>query len=73
VIEVGTYDVISVIDALRMDRWLKFGCGRSTVPREEIRKTMMERLYPVAPEWRAAALRNGLDAQARVLNGLQHW
>ena len=34
---------------------------------------MMERLYPVAPEWRAAALRNGLDAQVRVLKGLQEW
>jgi len=73
VVEVGTYDVIAVVDALRMDRWLKFGRGRSTVSREEIRKTMMERLYPVAPEWRAAALRNGIDAQARVLKGLQEW
>jgi len=73
VVEVGTYDVIAVVDALRMDRWLKFGRGRSTVSREEIRKTMMERLYPVAPEWRAAALRNGLDAQVRVFKGLQEW
>jgi len=73
VVEVGTYDVISVVDALRMDRWLKFGRGRSSTPREEIRKTMMERLYPQAPEWRAAALENGLDAQRRAFQGLQQW
>ncbi len=73
VVEVGTYDVISVVDALRMDRWLKFGRGKSDFSRDEVRKTMMERLFPVAPEWRAAALRNGLDAQTRMFKGVQQW
>lgn len=73
VVEVGTYDVLAVVDALRMDRWLKFGKGRSSIPREEIRKTMMERLYPSAPEWRAAAVKNGLEAQMRAFRGLQQW
>ena len=73
VIEVGTYDVVTVVDALRMDRWLKFGRGRSSISRDEIRRTMMDRLNPSAPEWRTAALRNGLDAQTRALRGLQQW
>jgi hypothetical protein len=73
VIEVGTYGNMQLADALRMDRWLKFGRGRSSVAREEMRRTMMERLFPSAPEWRAAALKNGLDAQQRALQGLQRW
>jgi len=70
---VGTYDVLAVMDAVRMDRWLKFGRGRSSASREQIRQTMMERLNPTAPEWRAAAFKNGLDAQMRALRGLQQW
>jgi hypothetical protein len=72
-IEVGTYDNLTVGDAVRIDRWLKFGGGRSTVSREELRRTMMERLNPVSVEWRAKAMANGLDAQARALAGLQQW
>lgn len=73
VVEVGTYDVISVVDGIRMDRWLKFGQGTSTASREEIRRTMLDRLYPSDPEWRASALRTGLDAQRRMLDGLSRW
>jgi hypothetical protein len=72
-IEVGTYDNIAVGDAVRMDRWLKFGRGHTTVPREEMRRVMMDRLNPEDPAWRAKALRNGLDAQMRALGGLQAW
>jgi len=72
-IEVGTYDNLTVGDAVRMDRWLRFGRGRSSTSREDMRRTMMERLYPSAPEWRSAALTNGLDAQRRALAGLQRW
>lgn len=72
-IEVGTYDNIAVGDAVRMDRWLKFGRGRSSTSREEMRRTMMERLNPEDPEWRSKALANGLDAQMRALRGLEMW
>jgi hypothetical protein len=73
VIEGGTYETLRVADSLRMDRWLRFGSGRSSRPREEIRRDMLEGLYPSAPEWRAKALENGLDAQWRALRGLQAW
>jgi hypothetical protein len=72
-IEVGTYDNLTVGDAVRMDRWLKFGTGRSEMPRDEMRRTMMDRLNPPLPEWRAKALANGLDAQTRALRGLEEW
>lgn len=73
VIEAGTYGVVEVMDGIRIDRWLKFGKGRSYLPRDEMRATMMDKLYPTAPDWRAAALKNGLDAQQRFFEGLQRW
>ena len=73
VIEVGTYDTISVVDGIRMDRWLKFGKGKSTAPREEIRTTMLDRLYPADPQWRKLAIESGMDAQKRAMDGLVRW
>ncbi len=72
-IEVGTYDNLTVGDAVRMDRWLRFGQGRSFMPRDQMRRTMMEGLNPSDASWRAKALENGLDAQRRALRGLQRW
>lgn len=72
-IEVGTYDNIAVGDAVRMDRWLKFGRGRSSTPRDEMRRVMMDRLSPEDPAWRSKALANGLEAERRALQGLQDW
>jgi len=72
-IEVGTLDNITVGNAVRMDRWLRFGRGRSSVSRDDMRAAMMEGLNPTSPEWRAKALANGLDAQTRMLEGLRQW
>lgn len=71
-IEVGTYDNDMVADALRIDRWLKFGKG-SAVQRDELRAVMMERLCPSDPEWRRLAVENGIKVQARLLEGLAAW
>lgn len=72
-IEVGTYENSVVQDAVRMDRWLRFGQGRTTTPREEMRRAMLEALHPADPAWREAALKNGLDAQTRALESLLTW
>jgi hypothetical protein len=72
-IEVGTYDNLAVGDAVRMDRWLKFGRGHTSMSREAMRRTMMDRLNPPDPKWRSKALKNGMDAQMRALCGLQQW
>ncbi|MGN6819488.1 MAG: DUF2817 domain-containing protein [Sphingomonas sp.] len=72
-IEVGTLDNIAVGNAVRMDRWLRFGNGRSLASREEMRAAMMEGLNPSSAEWRGKALANGLDAQRRMLAGLMEW
>ncbi|MBS0412334.1 MAG: DUF2817 domain-containing protein [Proteobacteria bacterium] len=72
-IEVGTFDNAAVADALRIDRWLKFGRGPGLQPREALRETMMQRLYPADEAWRRLALANGCDAQQRALEGLVEW
>jgi Protein of unknown function (DUF2817) len=73
VIEAGTYGVIEVMDGIRMDRWLKFGKGHSYLPREEMRRSMMDKLYPEDPSWRQKSLANGLDTQKRFVSGLMDW
>lgn len=72
-IEVGTYDNLTVGDAVRIDRWLRFGEGVTTFSREKLHESMMNSLYPKSPKWRKQALRNGLEAQSQVLYGLQEW
>src|SRR3546814_4626682 len=72
VVEAGTYGVIEVMDGIRMDRWMKFGKGRSFMPREEMRRSMMDKLFPEDPAWRDKALANGLEAQAQMFRSEEH-
>src|SRR3546814_18852999 len=67
-IAVGTYDNLTVGNAVRIDRWLKFGRGRSDVPREVMRSTVMDALQPSTPEWRAKALTTGLADARRAFD-----
>lgn len=73
VIEVGTYDIITMANGVRMDRWLKFGKGKSKLPRDAMRREMLEYFYPGNPEWRVLALERGCDAQSKLMNGLRTW
>lgn len=72
-IEVGTYDNLTVLNTVRLDRWLKYATGSTYTSREEMLDEMMEGLNPAAPAWREAAMTNGLDAQKRMLEGLAQW
>ena len=72
-IEVGTYDVKTVGDALRMDRWLKFGLPSDQAHRDQIRQSMMDLLSPSSDGWQRAAVTNGCEAQAQALRGLANW
>src|SRR3546814_14482799 len=71
-IAVGTDDNLTEGNAVRIDRWLKFGRGRSDVPREVMRSPMMEALHPSNPEWRAKELTHGLAAARPLIEGLAH-
>src|SRR3546814_12757182 len=55
-IEVGTYDNMTVGNAVRIDRWPKFGRGRSDVPRAVIPSTRTEARHPNTPEQREKEL-----------------
>lgn len=72
-VEVGTYDNLTVLNTVRIDRWLKYATGSTYTSREEMLDEMMEGLNPAAPAWREAAMTNGLDAQKRMLEGLARW
>lgn len=72
-IEVGTHDNLTVGNAVRMDRWLRFGRGHSSTSRDVMVRAMMDGLNPSDPTWREKAMANGLDAQRRALDGLRQW
>lgn len=72
-VEVGTYDNYTVLDAVRIDRWLRFGRGTTSVPRDAMRTTMMQALNPNDSSWRTKAMVNSLDAMKRVYEGLRQW
>ena len=72
-VEVGTYDNMTVLNTVRIDRWLKYATGRTYTSREEMLDLMMEGLNPASRAWREAAMTNGLDAQRRMLEGLARW
>ncbi|MGN6819857.1 MAG: DUF2817 domain-containing protein [Sphingomonas sp.] len=73
VVEVGTFDNPTVWDALRTDRWLKFGRGVSSRTREELRRVVIEGLYPSSSDWRRNAITGGRSVQKRLLSGLLEW
>jgi len=73
VIEVGTYDNVRVWEALRIDRWLRFGRPGPSDHRDDLRREMLERFYPSSPDWRRMALAVGCQAQQHVLDGLVRW
>lgn len=72
-IEVGTYDNLTVQDAVRIDRWLRYGSGDSLASRDDLRRTMLEGLNPKSEQWRIPALHNGMQAQRATLAGLVQW
>jgi len=58
VIEFGTRAHNQVKDALRLDRWLKFGRGRCETDRASLVRQVMEDFYPSNPDWRRSVLAN---------------
>jgi hypothetical protein len=56
VIEFGTRAHNQVKDALRLDRWLKFGRGRTESDRASLTRQVMEDFCPTNPDWRRSVL-----------------
>lgn len=74
VIEFGTVPVGASIDALRADRWLRFGATADDAARARpIRSAIVEAFCPSDPGWRSAVVGHALDIQRSVLAGVAAW
>lgn len=74
VIEFGTVPVGESIDALRADRWLRFGAEADNAARvEPIRRAIVEAFCPSDPQWRSSVVRHALDIQRSALAGVSAW
>ncbi len=73
-IEIGTYDLDSMLQALIIDTWLRQK-GKKTQSAEVMRQKMrlVERFYPSMPEWRASVLKHAKIIYQQTLQGLSNW
>lgn len=73
-IEIGTYDLDSMLQALIIDNWLRQNKQKShsaETKRQEMR--LVERFYPSMPEWRASVLLHAKIIYQQTLQGLSNW
>ena len=74
VIEFGTYGLDSMLQALFMDRWLRFKVKEPDSAEVLVLKTrLIERFYPSLPEWRHAILGHSEKIYDQALAGLRDW
>ena len=74
VIEFGTYDNMTMVGALIVDRWLRFDSPKAlSAENQQLKTWMIERFYPVEAQWREAVLNQALDIHQRTLQGLMNW
>lgn len=73
-IEWGTYALDCMLQALLMDRWLRFANDDAGARRSiELRTRLIERFYPSVPEWRHAVLAQSRQIYNQALTGLKDW
>ena len=73
-IEIGTYDIDSMLQALIIDNWLRQNSQKSQsseAMRQRLR--LVERFYPSMPEWRASVLKHAKIIYQQTLHGLSNW
>ena len=74
VIEFGTVPVDESIDALRADRWLRFGATAQDAARvAPIRTAIVEAFCPSDARWRSAVVDHALETQRSALAGVAAW
>ncbi len=73
VIEIGTYDLDSMLQALIMDNWLRQNLNNQSSQRVRQTLRLVERFYPSMPEWRASVLSHAQLIYQQTLNGLSNW
>ncbi|MBI1779753.1 MAG: DUF2817 domain-containing protein [Proteobacteria bacterium] len=70
VIEYGTYDVNSVLKAIRADNWLHCHGDLASPQGREIKAFMREMFYPSVPEWKIMVFSRSNDVIRQALVGL---
>jgi uncharacterized protein DUF2817 len=75
VVEFGTRPVNDMIDALRIDRWLRFAAPGAAADhsRDALIADLMERYCPAAETWRTRVLAHAAHLHGNTLNGLIAW
>jgi hypothetical protein len=75
VIEFGTRPVDDMVEALRLDRWLRFAApgARSDQPREALRRDLLEAYCPSEETWRSRILAHAARLHRGTLDGLIAW
>ncbi len=74
VVEIGTMDNASVLQALLIDRYLRFECDDLESARAgSLRNKMSERLNPSLVSWREQSLQASRELLNRTIAGLAEW
>jgi hypothetical protein len=74
VIEMGTYGLDSMLQALIIDNWLRQnhkGAKTNNGKLQQLR--LIERFYPSMPEWRNSVLKHSKKIYQQTINGLNQW
>ena len=73
VIEFGTYPIADMMQALVVDRWLKFCAEPASENAARWREWMIERFYPSSSAWRESCLTHARSIHQRAIAGLTNW
>jgi hypothetical protein len=73
VIEWGTYDIDTMLEALLIDNRLKNNSGVINPLAEQARKKLIERFYPAKQSWRQGVLTGANPIYQQAIKGLQDW
>jgi len=74
VIEFGTYDNMTMVGALMVDRWLRFSAPQPlSAEGQRLKAWMIERFYPTDAAWREGVISRAREIHQRTLEGLQNW
>lgn len=74
VVEWGTYDISTMLQALLMDNWLRKNSHLAgTEKYDHVRSQIIERFCPAAPAWRRAVLEKSRGIYEEALAGIDRW
>lgn len=74
VIEWGTFPLEAMLQALLMDRWLRYSTPDLNAPEALTMKIrLVERFYPSMPEWRRSVLAHSKRIYDQTIRGLNTW